>query len=121
VKARAGKKLGLLKTLAHKKWGGDRKTLLRIHQMIVLSTLRYGESIYGTSTKPALKPLELIHNKGVKLALGVFAISKTEYALCEAGFPTLAEMRELNTTIVATRILMKERIPIRHIPSPIFM
>jgi hypothetical protein len=40
VKARAGKKLGLLKTLAHKKWGRDQKTLSRIHQMIVLSTLR---------------------------------------------------------------------------------
>jgi hypothetical protein len=49
VKARAGKKLGLLKTLAHKKWGGDQKTLLKIHQMIVLSVLRYGESIYGTA------------------------------------------------------------------------
>jgi hypothetical protein len=102
VKARAGKKLGLLKTLAYKKWGGDQKTLLRIHQMIVLSTLRYGESIYGTITKPALKTLVPIHNKGVKLALGVFAICKTENALCEVVFPTLALMRELNTTIVAT-------------------
>jgi hypothetical protein len=61
--------------------------------MIVLSTLRYGESIYDISTKPALKPLELIHNKGVKLALGVFAIRKTENSLCEAGFPTLANER----------------------------
>jgi hypothetical protein len=65
--------------------------------MIVLSTLRYRELIYGTATKPALKTLEPIHNKGVKLALGVFAICKTENALCEAGFPTLTEMRELNT------------------------
>jgi hypothetical protein len=62
--------------------------------MIVLSTLRYGKSIYATTTKPALKVLEPIHNKGVKLALGVFVICKTENALCEAGFPTLAEMNE---------------------------
>jgi hypothetical protein len=39
-KPRAAKKLGLLKILAHKKWEGDQKTLFRIHQMIVLSTLR---------------------------------------------------------------------------------
>jgi hypothetical protein len=70
--------------------------------MIVLSTLRYGESIYGTATKPALKTFEPIHNKGVKLALGAFAICKTKNALC---FPKLAEKRETNTTIVATRIL----------------
>jgi hypothetical protein len=49
---------------------------------------------------------EPIHNKGVKLGLRVFAICKTEHALREASFPTLAEMRELNTTIVSTRIFM---------------
>jgi hypothetical protein len=58
VKARVGKKLKRLRTLAHKKWEGDQKTLLRI---------RYGELNYGTTTKPALKTLELTHNKGVKL------------------------------------------------------
>jgi hypothetical protein len=39
---------------------------------------------------------------------------KKENAFCEAGFPTLAEMKELNTTIVAIRILMNERHPIRY-------
>jgi hypothetical protein len=29
----------------------DQKTLLRIHQMVVLSTLRYGETIYGSVSK----------------------------------------------------------------------
>jgi hypothetical protein len=61
--------------------------------MIVLSTLRYGESIYGTATKPALKTLEPIHNKDVSLALGIFVISKMENALCEMGFPMLSEIR----------------------------
>jgi hypothetical protein len=41
-----------------------------------------------------------------------FAICKRKNALCEAGF--LTEMRQLNTTIVAKRILMNERHPIRH-------
>jgi hypothetical protein len=35
-------------------------------------------------------------------------------AHCEAGLPTLSEMKELNTKIVATRVLMNERHPIRH-------
>jgi hypothetical protein len=59
VKAQAGKKL--LNTLALKKWGGDQKR----YQMTVLSTLHYGESIYGTATKLALKTLEPKHNKSV--------------------------------------------------------
>jgi hypothetical protein len=51
VKARAGKKLEHLKTLAHKKWGEDQKTLLRIHRRIVLSTLRYGEPLQNQHWK----------------------------------------------------------------------
>jgi hypothetical protein len=31
VKARTSKKLNLLNTLAHKEWGRDQKTLLRLH------------------------------------------------------------------------------------------
>jgi hypothetical protein len=53
----------ILKTLEHKKWGVDKKMLLRIHRIIVLRG-----KIYRTATKPALKTLEPIHNKSVKLA-----------------------------------------------------
>jgi hypothetical protein len=67
------KKLNLLKTLSHKKWGSDKRMLLRIHQMVILSILRYGNTGYGSAT--------VIH-KG-----------KKENALCEAGVPTLSEMR----------------------------
>jgi hypothetical protein len=60
-----------------------------------------------------------------------------ENALCEAGLPTLTEIRELTTTMVATRIFTNRDRPIRHFfmdhktqgeyvmkagtPQPIFM
>jgi hypothetical protein len=45
------------------------------------------------------------------MALGVFIVCKTDNALCETGLPTLAEMRELNTAIVAARILTNSEQP----------
>jgi hypothetical protein len=39
-------KLNLTKCLSHTNWGADQMTLLKIHQMIILSTLRYGETAY---------------------------------------------------------------------------
>jgi hypothetical protein len=57
VKACASKKLNLLKTMAHKEWRKDQKTLLRLHQMVVLSTLRYGETVYGSASKSALRTI----------------------------------------------------------------
>jgi hypothetical protein len=79
-----------------------------------LSTLSYGETVYGSALKSALRTIEPEHHKGVKIALGVFKICKTENALCEAGLPTLTEMRKLTTTMVAKKILSNRDHPIRH-------
>jgi hypothetical protein len=42
----------------------------------------------------ALKTIDPVHHKGVKIALGVFVVCKTDNVLCEADLPTLAEMRK---------------------------
>jgi hypothetical protein len=68
--------------------------------MRILSTLRYGEKVYGSASK-VLKKLEPTQNRGIRLALGVFAVWRTENALCEAGVATLTDMKNLNTTITA--------------------
>jgi hypothetical protein len=69
--------------------------------------------VYGSASKSALRTIEPVHHKEVKIALGVFAICKTENTLCEAGLPTRpSEIRELNATMVATKILTSH--PIRH-------
>jgi hypothetical protein len=73
--------------------------------MVVLSTLRYGETVYGSAS------IESVHHKDVKIALGVFPICKMENAFCEAGLP---EMRKLNTTMVTTKILTNKDHTIRH-------
>jgi hypothetical protein len=65
--------------------------------MIILSTLRYGETAYGPASKEVLRKLDPIHHRGVRLALGTFAVCKTLNVFCEAGLPTLTEMRDENT------------------------
>jgi hypothetical protein len=47
--------------------------------MIILSTLRYGETAYGSASKAVLRKLDPIHHRGVRLVLGIFA----ENVLCE--------------------------------------
>jgi hypothetical protein len=58
------------------------KTLLRVHQMIVLCSLEYRCNVYGAAQ---LKRLEHINNQGLRIAIGAFCINKTENLLCEAG------------------------------------
>jgi hypothetical protein len=72
---------------------------LKVHQMI--------------ATEAVLKKLEPTHNRGVRLVLGIFAVSRTENALCEAKITTLTEMRKLNNTKATIREVTNKEHPIR--------
>jgi hypothetical protein len=39
----------------HQMGGGATKEIFSQHKMIILSTLRYGEEVYGSASKPVLK------------------------------------------------------------------
>jgi hypothetical protein len=45
--------------------------------MVILSTLRYGETAYGSATKMAMRTWDPVHHKWFRLAHGAFAIWKT--------------------------------------------
>jgi hypothetical protein len=83
------------------------------NKMNILKYLRYGEEVYGSATQAILRKLEPTHNRGVKLALVIFVICRTENALCEANIPTLAEIRELNNVKTTIRMITNPIHPMR--------
>jgi hypothetical protein len=99
--------------LSHTSWASDQKTLWQIHQMIVLSTLRYGKETYGSVSCTVRRQLDAVHHKSVRLALGNCAICKTENFLCKEGLAKLDEIRKLNSTKLAIRIFTNTNHPIR--------
>jgi hypothetical protein len=84
-KERVGKKLNLTKCLSHTTWVADQKTLLKIHQMIILSMLRYGGA-EETRSYPSQECDSFSEPSPC-------AKQKTYYA----GLPTLTKMRDENT------------------------
>jgi hypothetical protein len=105
TKARAEKKINIVKCLAHTTWGANLGSPLKVRQMIVLGTLRYGQEAYGSATEAVLKKLEPSPNRGIRLALEAFAVSRTENVLCEAVMTTLTEMRKLSNTKTTMRVV----------------
>jgi hypothetical protein len=79
--------------------------------MIILPTLRYGDAAYGSTSLTTLKTLDPVHHK--RLALGFFAVCRTENVLHEAGISTLTEMREQETAKIAIRVITNESYLIR--------
>jgi hypothetical protein len=88
AKAKAEKKMNIIKCLSHTKWEADQQNLIKIHCMVVLSAIRYGEEAYGSASQTVLR----------KLALGTFVICRTKNVLCEVSLPFLAEQREDDDT-----------------------
>jgi hypothetical protein len=60
-----------------------------------------------------LKKLELTHNKGIRLALEAFAVSKSENIPSEERITTLTEMRKLSNTKATLRVVTNKEHPIR--------
>jgi hypothetical protein len=101
LKPRAMKKLNIIKSLAHMKWGAEQQTLLRINKLIILPTLRYGK----TSASPTpLKSRDPVQHKGVRLALGTFVVCRTKNVLHEDGTSTLADLRKQDTVKKVIRV-----------------
>jgi hypothetical protein len=65
------------------------KSLLRIHQMLVLSALEYGSSAYSSARLRNLKKLAAVHHNGIRKAHE----ARIENIMCEAGFTTLRHRR----------------------------
>jgi hypothetical protein len=103
AKAKTEKEINIIKCLRHTKWGAKQQNLIKIHCMVILSTIRSGEEAYGSASQTVLRKLKPTHNRGLKLAFGLLVICRTENVLCEANLPTLAEMRELNNVKATIR------------------
>jgi hypothetical protein len=63
VKAIGSKRVIIMKCVSNVRWGVDQDYPLRIHQMLVLSTLEYGSSAYASATLRNLKTLYVVQWK----------------------------------------------------------
>ena len=104
LRKKCTKAINLLKTVAHKDWGGDRKVLLRLYRSLIRSKLDYGCVVYGSAAKTHLKKLDVIAHTGLCIAFGAFRTSPVESLYAEASEAPLTLRRETLCTQYAIRI-----------------
>ena len=86
--------LNLMRVLSHTHWGGDSRTLLKIYRSLIRSKLDYGSIVFMKAKDEVLKPLDVIHHAGIRLALGAFRSSPVESLYVEANELPLSLRRE---------------------------
>ena len=79
----------LLRIIAHKDWGVDQHTLLKLYRTLIRSKTNYGCFIYGAAIKTYFKQLNTVHPKGLRLTLRAFRTSPVESLYSEAYEPPL--------------------------------
>jgi ribonuclease HI len=113
VKARALTRMNIIRCLAGTEWGADQEVLLSAHRAIVESTIRYGETAYGSASPAILKLLDPVQTTGLRIALGAFRITRNEALIKEAGVDDLNTKREIATITTAIKTLTKTKHPLR--------
>ena len=118
VKDTALRRLRLLQSLSRLSWGADRKTLLHLHTVLILSLLDYGCHVYSSASPSLLSLLDPVHHLGLRLALGAFRSSPAESLYAESGIPSLTRRRALLSLRYYARSLRFPSSALR-VPSPL--
>jgi len=79
------KALNILRIVAHKDWGADCATLLKLYRSHVRSKLDYGCVVYGSARKSVLESLDRVQNAALRACLGAFRTSPVSSLNVEAG------------------------------------
>ena len=109
LKDRCMKALNLLRAVAHKDWGADCATLLKLYRSHVRSKLDYGCVVYGSARQSALDCLDRVQNAALRVCLGAFRTSPIASLHVEAG--------ELPLTLRRQQLSLQYIIKLRSTPS----
>ena len=85
LKDRCFKALNLLRVIAHKDWGADCATLLKLYCSHVRPKLDYGCVVYSCARKSVLESLDRVQNAALRTCLGAFRTSPVSSLHVEAG------------------------------------
>lgn len=95
LKVRVNKRLNILNILSKVSWGASRSCLEKIVTSVIISTLQYGSTVYGSGSPSVLKILEPCLNNALRKMTGAFRTSPVQSILVESGIPSLTDQRKL--------------------------
>ena len=106
------KALNLLRVVAHKDWGADCATLLKLYRSHVRSKLDYGCVVYGSARQSALDCLDRVQNAALRVCLGAFRTSPIASLHVEAGeLPLTLRRQQLSLQYIINCALLHQTLP----------
>ena len=75
LKTKCMKAMNLMKVVAHRDWGADRDTLLKLYHCMIRSKVDYGCIVYDSARKSYKQIIDPVQNTALRLCLGSFRTS----------------------------------------------
>ena len=82
---RSAKSMNILRMISSQRWGADPSISLLFYRACVRSLIDYGCLVYGNASISLLKKLDVIHNKCIRLCVGLLNDTPINALLSEAG------------------------------------
>ena len=87
-------RLNILKAVAHRKWGSDRKTLKMLYLSLIQSQLNYASFLFNSAQHRTLEILDRVQYAGIRIIIGAMRVTKTAMLEAEALLMPLKFRRE---------------------------
>ena len=88
------KRLNILKSVAYKQWGSDRKTLRMLYLSLIQSQLNYASFLYNSAPHRFLQILDRVQYAGIRIIIGAMRVTKTAMLEAESLLMPLKFRRE---------------------------
>ena len=94
IRQRCARRINILKCIAGKDWGGDRRTLLRLYTTLIRPILDYNAFLYDEIASNKIDTLQTIQNEALRIVSGAFRTSNTVNIHIDLNVPTLDRRRK---------------------------
>lgn len=112
LKTKCNKILNLFKHLSFKRWGADRKSLLRLYVMLMKPILDYGSEVYSAAAKTYMDSVYAVQNAALRIATGAYRSSPIESLHSDCGLPPFKFFIERKMLNYAVRLMVGEGHPL---------
>ena len=109
---RCKKDINLLKMVARKQWGGDRKSLKMLYTALIRSKIEYASFIYSTAAPYLLRKLDRIQYRAIRIITGLLKNTNTLHLEAEINLIPLKFRRDQLMLNYFTKIIRITNHPV---------
>lgn len=114
LRSSCNKVLDLLKHISHKRWGADRRSLLRLYLMLLKPKIDYGLEAYSAAAPTYMTMIKRVQHHAIRIATGAFRSSPIPSLHAESGVKPFEYCLEAKFINFGLRLLVNRAHPLRH-------